>query len=92
MGNFWALWWVWMVAGLALASLELILPGYIFLGFALGALITGALLLIGVLGANLALLFAVFALASVLGWFILRRLFGPAGSTVKIWHRDINDN
>lgn len=88
----WAIWWVWIVAGVALGVLEVIIPGYIFLGFALGAVLIGALLAIGLLGGNLAWLMLVFALASLAGWFILRRLFGPVGSTVKIWHRDINDN
>lgn len=88
----WAIWWVWIVAGVALGGLEVILSGYIFLGFALGAVLIGGLLAIGLLGGNLAGLMLVFALASLAGWFILRRLFGPAGGTVKIWHRDINDN
>lgn len=88
----WAVWWVWIVAGFALGILEVIVPGYIFLGFAVGAVITGALLGIGVLGGSLSVLLLVFALASLLGWYILRRAFGPAGSTVKTWDRDINDN
>ena len=33
----WATWWIWMIAGLSLAFLEVLVPGYIFLGFALGA-------------------------------------------------------
>ena len=31
----WTEWWVWMAGALALATLEVIVPGYIFLGFAL---------------------------------------------------------
>ena len=30
-------WWVWIVLGFALGVLEVIVPGYIFLGFAVGA-------------------------------------------------------
>jgi len=36
-------WWVWMSAALLLATAEVIIPGWIFLGFALGALVMGAL-------------------------------------------------
>ena len=88
----WATWWVWIVAGFALGILEVILPGYIFLGFAVGAVIVGALVGLGVLGSSIPALILVFALASLAGWYVLRRIFGqPQGSVVK-WDRDINDN
>lgn len=88
----WATWWVWIAGGFVLGILEVLAPGYIFLGFAVGAVIVGALLGMGVLGGSLPVLLFVFALASLAGWFILRRIFGqPQGSVVK-WDRDINDN
>ena len=37
----WAVWWVWVVAGFALGVVEVLLPGFIFLGFAIGAVVTG---------------------------------------------------
>ena len=49
----WATWWVWIVGGFALGVLEVIVPGYIFLGFAIGAVITGVLIGISVLGGSL---------------------------------------
>lgn len=87
----WGVWWVWIVAGFALGVLEVLAPGYIFLGFAIGAIATGLLVGIGVLGANLPLLICVFAVASVLAWLALRRLVGIRPGQTKIWDRDIND-
>jgi uncharacterized membrane protein YgcG len=43
----WSIWWVWIVAGFLLGMLEIIVPGYIFLGFAIGAVVTGILVGIG---------------------------------------------
>ena len=40
---FWQLWWVWMVAAGLLAILEMLVPAFVFLGFAVGAAITGLL-------------------------------------------------
>lgn len=67
---FWQLWWVWAVAGLVLGILEVLAPGYIFLGFAAGAAVVGLLLLVGgpfaawAVG-SLPLLLLLFALASL---------------------------
>ncbi|EEW23794.1 NfeD family protein [Rhodobacter ferrooxidans] len=87
----WATWWVWVVAGFGLGILEVALPGFIFLGFAIGAIATGALIWLGALGANLPLLLLVFAFASLLAWAVLRRVFGIRAGQVKLWDRDIND-
>lgn len=88
----WTTWWVWVVAGFALGILEIAMPGFIFLGFAIGAVVTGALIWLGLLGATLPTLLLVFALASLMAWFGLRRVFGLKRGQVKIWERDINDN
>ncbi len=87
----WATWWVWVVAGFVLGVLEVLAPGYIFLGFAIGAVGTGGLIGVGALGGNLTVLLVVFALLSLAAWFVLRAIFGAPGQ-VKIWDRDINDN
>ena len=84
-------WWVWIVAGFALGVLEVIVPGFIFLGFAIGAVITGALIGFGLLSGGLPLLVMVFAVVSVLAWLALRRVVGVRAGQVKIWHTDIND-
>lgn len=83
--------WIWVVAGIALAVLEVLAPGYVFLGFAVGAIVVGALLWIGILGAGWPALALVFAVVSLAAWWVLRRAFGVRAGQVKIWDRDIND-
>ncbi|MEH6774605.1 MAG: hypothetical protein V7668_11820 [Cereibacter changlensis] len=84
-------WWVWMVAGVALGIIEVVLPGYVFLGFSAGAIVTGGLLWLG-LEAGLPLVLLIFGLISVAVWLVLRRVFGSGAGQVKLWERDINDN
>lgn len=84
-------WWVWVVLGFALGVLEILAPGYIFLGFAIGAVLTGILVGIGI-PAGPAMLVLIFAVLSVIAWLILRRVMGVRQGQVKIWDRDINDN
>lgn len=87
----WTVWWVWLVAGFALGVLEILAPGFIFLGFAIGAAATGILLAVGLLGGSLPLLLVVFAALSLLAWFVLRATVGVHKHQVKIWTKDIND-
>ena len=87
----WALWWVWVAGGIALGILEVLAPGYVFLGFAVGAVMTGALLGLGVLGVGLPMLLVVFGCASVAAWAAMRAAFGVRRGQVKIWDRDINE-
>ncbi|MBC7142194.1 MAG: hypothetical protein H5U18_08565 [Rhodobacteraceae bacterium] len=87
----WQEWWVWMIAGAVLAILEIMIPGFILLGFAVGAALTGLLLWLGVLGASLAALVLVFAVASLIAWLVLRQVVGIRHGQVKVWDRDIND-
>ncbi len=87
----WAVWWVWIVAGFALGVLEVLAPGYIFVGFAIGAVIVGIGLGLGLLGGSLAVLLLVFAVASLVAWYGLRRTMGVRKGQVRLWDRDIND-
>ncbi|PJF10067.1 hypothetical protein CUR21_09415 [Pseudorhodobacter sp. MZDSW-24AT] len=87
----WAVWWVWIVAGFALGVLEVLAPGYIFVGFAIGAVVVGAGLGLGLLGGSLPLLLLVFAVASLIAWVVLRRVLGVRKGQVRLWDRDIND-
>ena len=84
-------WWVWVVLGFALGVLEILAPGYIFLGFAIGAVLTGILVGVGI-PAGPAMLVLIFAILSVIAWLILRKVMGIRQGQVKIWDRDINDN
>lgn len=87
----WTVWWAWVVLGFLLGILEIIAPGYIFLGFALGAVLTGVVAALG-LTTSLPLLLLIFAVASVVAWLVLRRVMGVREGQVKIWDRDINDS
>ena len=90
MWAFWAEWWVWVVFGVALGVLEVLVPGYIFLGFAVGAVVTGALVGVGALGGNVALLVLVFAVLSLVAFLVLRRVVGVTEVQSKVWEDDIN--
>lgn len=87
----WNEWWVWMSAALALATLEVIVPGWIFLGFAIGGFAMGALLLIGISGLSFPIMLVIFSLLSLAAYLAMRRIFGLRTGQVKIWDRDIND-
>jgi membrane protein implicated in regulation of membrane protease activity len=86
------IWWVWIVAGVALAVLEVMIPGFVFLGFAIGAGLTGVLVGLGLSGGNVPLMVLVFAVLSVLAFVVLRRVVGVTKHQTKIWTKDINDN
>jgi membrane protein implicated in regulation of membrane protease activity len=87
----WGVWWVWMVAGFALGVLEVLAPGFIFLGFAIGAVVTGLVVALGIT-ASFPLLLLIFAVLSFIAWLILKRAFGRVEGQVKLWDRDVNDN
>ena len=87
----WTVWWAWVVLGFLLGILEIVAPGYIFRGFAIGAVLTGAVAALG-LTASLPLLLLIFAVASVVAWLVLRKVMGVREGQVKIWDRDINDS
>ncbi|QMU58800.1 MAG: hypothetical protein GKR98_11710 [Boseongicola sp.] len=90
----WGLWWIWIVGAIALATLEVIAPAQIFLGFAIGAAGVGLALLAGVPGisTSLPLTLLVFAALSLVAWIGIRRLVGVREGQVKVWDRDINDD
>lgn len=85
-------WWVWISASLVLAILEVVIPGYLFLGFAIGALVLGILVALGLSPAGIAAIIAVFAVLSLLAYIGLRMTFKLNRGQVKIWDRDINEN
>lgn len=87
----WQVWWVWVAGGFLLGALEVAMPGFIFLGFAIGAVLTGALVVLNVTHAFAPLIF-LWAVLSGLSWLGLRAVFGGRPGQVKLWDRDINDN
>lgn len=84
------LWWVWMCGAVVLGILEVIVPGYLFLGFAFGALFVGILMFFGVTFST-AVVAIVFAAASLVAFLGLRKALGVRHGQVKIWDRDINE-
>jgi len=85
-------WWIWMAAGLVLAIAEILIPAWIFLGFAVGAFAMGVMIWLGIgTGLSLSWSLVVFALLSLIAYVLLRQAFGIRRGQVKIWDRDIND-
>ena len=85
-------WWIWMAAGLVLAIAEILIPAWIFLGFAVGAFAMGVMIWLGIgTGLSLSWSLVVFALLSLIAYALLRQAFGIRRGQVKIWDRDIND-
>ena len=93
----WSLWWVWVIAALALGFLEVLVPSWAFLGFAIGAALTGGILGVGGplatwLAGSLPATLLVFAFLSLVAWLALRRAVGVRQGQVKVWDRDINED
>lgn len=92
-----AMWWAWVAAGMAIAILEVLIPGYIFVGIALGMVGAGLILWTGVWPAtwmdvsfaNTLLMASVIALVA---WAMLRLTLGVRKGQTKIITRDINED
>jgi membrane protein implicated in regulation of membrane protease activity len=80
-----------MSGALILATLEVLVPGYIFLGFACGAAMVGLLILFGISASGLALTLVIFAVLSLISYLVMRKVFGLRTGQVKIWETDVND-
>lgn len=88
---FWLTWWIWLAGALVLGILEVALPGFIFLGFAIGAAITGLVLIIPGIAPSLPILLLVFAVLSLGSWLVLRRMLSLPHGQVKKFNHDINE-
>lgn len=91
----WDVWWVWAAAALILGIVEVLVPGFVFLGFAIGAGVVALLLLIGGPGAiaitgSLPMLLVIFAVVSIIAWIVLRKAVGVQKTQVKTFDHDIN--
>jgi len=91
-----ATWWAWVAAGLVIAIFEVVLPGYVFVGFAVGAVLTGIAMGLGLPGSGWMAAapmnaVAVFALLSLLAWLGLRRFLGVRRGQSKRIDHDINE-
>lgn len=88
---FWSIWWIWLSAALLLGIVEILLPGFVFLGFAIGALIVSLLLLAVGAVFTLPVLVLIFAAFSLVAWLVLRKVFALPRGQVKTFNHDIND-
>lgn len=86
----------WLVAGLLLAAVEVMVPGFFFLGFGIGAAVTAALVwpMAGLLADSQSgwawpLLF--FAVLSVAATLALRRVFARRRPGRRFDDEDVND-
>jgi len=85
-------WWIWMVAALVLAIAEVLIPGWIFFGFAVGAFFLGSVIWLGIgTGLSMAWTLVIFAVLWLIASILMRQIFGIRRGQVKIWDRDIND-
>jgi membrane protein implicated in regulation of membrane protease activity len=85
-------WWIWMVAALVLAIAEVLIPGWIFFGFAVGAFFLGSVIWLGIgTGLSMAWTLVIFAVLSLIAYILMRQILGIRRGQVKIWDRDIND-
>ncbi|MFT5797029.1 MAG: hypothetical protein ACI84R_001084 [Candidatus Azotimanducaceae bacterium] len=84
------LWWAWLAAALALGILEILAPGFIFLGFAVGAVVMAFVVAIApTLSVPVAL--AIFSGLSLISWIVLRIAFKNQSSGARRVRHDIND-
>ncbi len=91
MGTLVTIWWAWLAFALVLAVIEVLAPGFIFLGFALGALVMAGI--VGLIDPALttAMMLALFAGLSLLAWIVLRVAFRKQSSGARHVYHDIND-
>ncbi|EBA05617.1 NfeD family protein [Sagittula stellata] len=86
----WDTWWLWIAGGIVLLIVEVLAPGFIALGLAVGAFVVGLLLLVTGLG-SLPVTLLIWAVASLVAWLVIRKLVGERKGQVKIWTTDINE-
>lgn len=92
----WTTWWIWAIAAIGLAVLEIIVPAYLFLGFAGGAAIVALLFGFGGpmavwMAASLPVTLLIFAVVSLVTWIALRKILGVQRGQVRTFDTDIND-
>ena len=87
----WHSWWVWAAAGVTLAILEVLAPGFTFLGFAIGASALAFVLLLTPYVPSVPVLLILFGVLSIVAWLVLRHFFKPPTGQRTIIEHDIND-
>ena len=85
----WQMWWIWAAGALVLAMLEILVPGFVLLGFACGSAAVALVVLLPI-DPGLPLLLALFAGLSLLAWIAMRRLFLKKDDQTRVIDEDIN--
>lgn len=91
----WEQWWAWGIVAVVLVTAEILAPGYVLLGFGIGA---GCVALLALalpadqwMLESLPRVLLVFALLSLACWISLRRWAGVRRGQVRNVDKDIND-
>lgn len=90
------MWWVWIASGLGLAIIEVLVPGYLFAGFAIGAVAVGGWMGLDLpgttwLGASFLNSLVAMAVVSVIAWLALRQFMGIRKGQKVVIRDDINE-
>jgi len=85
------IWWVWLSSAFALAIIEIMAPGFIFLGFAIGALVMAVIVALAPTALSTQVALATFAGLSLIAWIALRLFFKNRQTPAKFFKHDIND-
>lgn len=86
-----SIWWIWLAAALGLAILEILAPGFIFLGFAAGAAVMALIVAFTLIPMSWPVMLVLWAALSLISWLVMRRVFALPQSNVKRFNHDIND-
>ena len=87
----WATWWVWLAGALILAIVEVLVPAFIALGFAIGGVVVGVLIYFGLMPDSLPWTLVVFGCVSIVAWLGLRQAIGVRRGQVRRVDYDINE-
>ena len=87
----------WLAFGIVLGILELLLPGFVLLGFGVGAIAVWSVLLVCGPGmfegvAGVAYIGVIWGLLSLIAWTLIRRIPGARADNARVIETDINDN
>lgn len=83
--------WLWLIAAFVLAGIELLVPGWAFMGLAAAVGLMAVLMLAGLWPAGLAVTLLATALLSGAAWLAFRRIWPRSRGQRRLWDRDIND-
>ncbi len=86
----------WLALAAMMGIIEVVMPGYIFLGFAVGAVVVAGVLFVGLEGwftglDGLAYLLVFYAAVSLVSWYVAHRILKPVSDARRI-DRDINED